>query len=37
MPTELVWFGGILVVIVGVVAFFLIRRQKPTDPPHLRW
>jgi len=36
MPIELVWLGGILVVVVGVLAFFLIRRQKPAEPPHLR-
>jgi hypothetical protein len=36
MPTELVWFGGLLVVVFGFLAFFLIRRQRPGDPPHLR-
>jgi hypothetical protein len=36
MPTELVWVGGLLVVVVGFLAFFLIRRQKPDEPPHLR-
>ena len=35
MPTELVWFGGILVIAAGVLIFVLIRRQKPSDPPHL--
>jgi len=37
MPTELVWLGTLLVVVVGVLAFFLIRRHKPIEPPHLRW
>ena len=36
MPTELVWLGGLLVVVVGVLAFFWIRRRKPDDLPHLR-
>jgi len=36
MPTELVWLGTLLVVVVGVLAIFLIRRQKPVEPPHLR-
>jgi hypothetical protein len=36
MPIELVWFGGVMVVLVGFLAFFLIRRQKPAEPPHLR-
>jgi hypothetical protein len=36
MPTELVWLGGLLVVVVGFLAFFLIRRHKPDEPPHLR-
>jgi hypothetical protein len=36
MPTELVWLGGLLVVVVGVLAFFLIRRHRPDDLPHLR-
>jgi hypothetical protein len=35
MPTELVWFGGLLVVVVGFLAFFLIRLQRPVEPPHL--
>jgi hypothetical protein len=36
MPIELVWFGGVMVVLVGFLTFFLIRRQKPAEPPHLR-
>jgi hypothetical protein len=36
MPVELVWVGGILVVVVGVLVFLLIQRQKPSEPPHLR-
>jgi len=37
MPIGLVWVGGILVALVGVLVFLLIQRQKPSDPPHLRW
>ena len=36
MPTELVFLGGVLVVVVGVAMFFLIRRYKSEEPPHLR-
>lgn len=36
MPTELVFIGGILVAVVGVLMFFLIRRRKSDEPPHLR-
>jgi preprotein translocase subunit SecG len=36
MPTDLVWLGGILVVVAGVLIFILIQRQKPTEPPHFR-
>ena len=35
MPTELVWLGGILVAVVGVLAFLLIQREKPSQPPHI--
>jgi hypothetical protein len=28
--------GGVLVVVVGVAMFFLIRRYKSEEPPHLR-
>jgi hypothetical protein len=35
MPIGLVWLGGVLVVVVGVLAFLFIRRQKPLEPPHL--
>jgi hypothetical protein len=36
MPTELVVIGGILVAIGGGFMFWLINRQKPTEPPHFR-
>jgi hypothetical protein len=36
MPIGLVWLGGVLVVVVGVLVFLLIRRQKPLEPPHLQ-
>jgi hypothetical protein len=36
MPIELVWLGGVLVAVVGVLAFFLIRWEKPAQPPHIR-
>ncbi len=36
MPIGLVWVGGILVALVGVLVFLLIQLQKPSDPPHLR-
>jgi hypothetical protein len=36
MPMELVWLGGVLVVVFGVLIFVLIRRQKPPEPPHFR-
>ncbi len=36
MPTELVWLGGVLVAVVGVLAFLLIQREKPSPPPHIR-
>jgi hypothetical protein len=36
MPVELVWLGGVLVVVFGVLIFVLIRRQKPPEPPHFR-
>jgi hypothetical protein len=35
MPIELVGFGGIRVVAVGVLALILIRWHKTTEPPHL--
>lgn len=35
MPIDLVWLGGALVAAAGVLVFLLIRRQKPTEPPHL--
>jgi len=34
MPHGLVQIGAVLVVVVGVLIFFLIRRQKPKEPPH---
>ena len=36
MPVELVWLGGILVVVAGVVMGILISRSKPGEPTHLR-
>jgi len=36
MPIELVWLGGILVVVAGVVIGVLISRSKPVDPTHIR-
>jgi len=36
MPIELVWLGGIVVIVVGILMFALIRRRKPAEPPHLR-
>jgi hypothetical protein len=36
MPIELVSLGGILVAVVGVLAFLLIHREKPLQPPHIR-
>ncbi len=35
VPTDLVLIGGVLVVVAGVLIFFLIRRQNPPEPPHL--
>jgi hypothetical protein len=34
MPHGLVFIGGILAVIAGILIFFLLRRQKPPEPPH---
>jgi hypothetical protein len=34
MPTELVWFGGVLVAIAGLVVFAAIHRHTPARPPH---
>lgn len=36
MPVELVWLGGILVVVAGILVGVLISRSKPTEPTHLR-
>jgi hypothetical protein len=36
MPIELVWLGGVLVAVVGVLAFLLIQREKPPEVPHIR-
>ena len=36
MPTDLVLIGAILVVVAGGLIFWLINRQKPTEPPHFR-
>jgi len=36
MPVELVWLGGILVVVAGVLVGVLISRSKPIEPTHLR-
>jgi hypothetical protein len=36
MPVELLWLGGGLVVVCGILIFGLIRRQKAADPPHFR-
>lgn len=36
MATELVGVGGVLVVVAGVVIFFLLRRQKTAESPHFR-
>jgi hypothetical protein len=34
MPHGLILIGAILVVVVGVALYFLIRRQKVSEPPH---
>jgi uncharacterized protein YneF (UPF0154 family) len=36
MPVELVWLGGILVVVAGVLVGILISRRTPDEPTHLR-
>lgn len=36
MPVELVWLGGILVVLAGVLVGVLISRRAPSEPMHLR-
>ena len=36
MPTELVAVGGVLVVVLGLLMFVLIRKQKTVEPPHFR-
>jgi len=36
MPVELVWLGGILVVVAGIVVGVLISRSKPAEPTHLK-
>ena len=36
MPTELVWIGGILVVVAGSLVFLFLRHLKPAEPLHLR-
>ncbi len=36
MPVELVWLGGILVVVAGVLVGVLISRRKPGDVTHLK-
>lgn len=34
MPTDLIMVGGGLVLVVGVLIFMVIRRQKSQEPPH---
>jgi len=34
MPHGLVFIGGVLVVLVGILIFVLLRSQKPPEPPH---
>lgn len=36
MPTGLVWIGGILVVVAGVLVGLFLRRLKAAEPPHFR-
>lgn len=36
MPVELVWLGGILVVVAGILVGVLISRSKPAEPTHLK-
>ena len=36
MPVELVWLGGIVVVVVGVLIAVMLTRRKSADLPHLR-
>jgi hypothetical protein len=36
MPVELVWLGGVVVVVVGVLIAVMLTRRKSTDLPHLR-
>jgi hypothetical protein len=34
MPHGLVWIGVVLVVLGGILIYFLIRRAKEPEPPH---
>ena len=36
MPIELVSIGGVLVAAAGGLCFFLLRRLKAAEPPHIR-
>jgi len=36
MPVELVWIGGGVVVVVGVLIAVMLTRRKSADLPHLR-
>jgi hypothetical protein len=34
MPHGLIVVGAVLVVVVGIVMYFLMRRDEPPEPPH---
>ena len=36
MPTGLILLGSIVTVVAGGLVFVVIRRYKPTEPPHFR-
>jgi len=36
MPVELVWIGGVVVVLGGVLIAVMLTRRKSADLPHLR-